>query len=110
MSRTALRYRNPGNAPDDWQHARMLEFADRLRAGSPAMELHASRSVELDGGVRHEVLLPIVTQAPCLVCHGEAIAPPIVEALKQRYPGDQATGFQVGQLRGAFSVEWVEKP
>jgi hypothetical protein len=29
-----------------------------------------------------------------------------LQAIQQRYPDDQATGFIVGDLRGAFVVSW----
>jgi hypothetical protein len=42
----------------------------------------------------------------CLTCHGEkARIPPAVEAvIAQEYPGDRATGFAEGDVRGAVSV------
>jgi hypothetical protein len=42
----------------------------------------------------------------CLTCHGEkAKIPPAVRAvLAREYPDDHATGFSVGDVRGAVSV------
>ena len=48
----------------------------------------------------------IVTQPPCLVCHGDNIAEPVRQALREQYPADAATGFAVGELRGAVVVDW----
>jgi hypothetical protein len=39
---------------------------------------------------------PIMTQAVCLTCHGENIAPEVKVQLAELYPADRATGFQVG--------------
>ena len=48
----------------------------------------------------------IVTQPPCLVCHGGRIAEPVRPALREQYPADAATGFAVGELRGAVVIDW----
>jgi hypothetical protein len=46
-------------------------------------------------------------EVTCLVCHGEAEAQPAAlrEALASAYPHDRATGYAVGDLRGAFSLK-----
>ena len=46
----------------------------------------------------------IPTGGLCLQCHGTAIAPPVAEKLAELYPGDKATGFEQGDLRGAFVI------
>jgi hypothetical protein len=42
----------------------------------------------------------------CLACHGPAdsIAPAVKQVITARYPNDQATGYAIGELRGAISV------
>jgi len=54
-------------------------------------------------------LLPIKLKATCLICHGpkEQIAADVLAELGKRYPDDQATDFQEGELRGWF---WVIAP
>ena len=49
---------------------------------------------------------PIVLAPQCLGCHGKVaeLAPGVAAVLAQRYPGDLATGYAAGDLRGAFSV------
>jgi hypothetical protein len=43
----------------------------------------------------------------CLTCHGseEQIPDEVKTALAERYPGDEATGYAIGDLRGAVIVE-----
>ena len=50
-----------------------------------------------------------IPNALCLTCHGspEQIPSEVQEALLTRYPEDQAVGYQLGDLRGAFVVEQV---
>jgi hypothetical protein len=59
----------------------------------------------LPDGVALRMMRGIVTEPVCLACHGEAVAPDVRETILARYPGDGATGFAVGDLRGAL---WVE--
>lgn len=40
----------------------------------------------------------------CLNCHGKVIAREVQSALKQYYPNDVATGYSLGEVRGAFSL------
>jgi hypothetical protein len=49
----------------------------------------------------------IPVQAVCVACHGkpENIAEQVRVALSEHYPHDQAVDYQVGDLRGAFSIK-----
>jgi hypothetical protein len=38
------------------------------------------------------------------MCHGSNIASPIAAKINKLYPNDKATGFKLGDLRGAFSI------
>jgi hypothetical protein len=55
------------------------------------------------------VFLPIViTNALCLKCHGEPgkdITPADMDVIRGIYPHDEATGYQQGNLRGAWRVD-----
>jgi len=106
VGRTALRVRNPENAPDAWEQQVLEQFQQRLAAGeSPdSLELFALRR-QSDGQRSAHWMRAIPTQAACLACHGPSVAPEIKAAIDERYPDDRATGFQVGELRGAFSIQ-----
>jgi hypothetical protein len=51
---------------------------------------------------------PIIIGMPtCLKCHGkpnEDIEENVLLVLNEKYPGDIATGFSMGELRGLFKV------
>ena len=96
VGRTSLRFRNPSNAPDDWEAQALTHLEDT--GDQEYFELLP------DGGARYLKAIP--TGPVCLSCHGETLAPAIAERLSQAYPHDRATGFSVGDLRGAFSVTW----
>jgi hypothetical protein len=58
------------------------------------------------------MMRPIPAGGVCLACHGPAEVLPneVKQALKTKYPNDQATGYTAGQLRGAFSVSKTIQP
>jgi hypothetical protein len=105
LGRVGVRLRNPGNAADGWRAEVLAQFAARVAAGEAPESLRHQSVDPASGTLR--VARGIRTEAACLACHGDAVAAPIVAAIKARYPGDQATGFAEGSLRG---LAWVEVP
>lgn len=106
VGRTALRVRNPANRPSDWQRRELERFAADLAAGRPVAGLESLATVTTPEGVENRYLKAIVTEPLCVTCHGSSLAPEVAAAIARDYPDDQATGFEPGQLRGAFSVVW----
>ena len=106
IGRTALKVRNPANAPDAFERAQLEAFAVRLAKGEdPAMVEHAEVTADASGAktLRYMKAIPM-TAEPCLVCHGSDIPPAVKSAVAERYPADAAVGFAPGDLRGAFTV------
>jgi hypothetical protein len=99
VRRVSLRIRNPANAPDDHERRVLEEWA----AGKPEVR---SEVVAGEGGAELRWMRPVHVNSLCLACHGAPgeIDPGVKEALARRYPGDRATGFRDGDLRGAISV------
>jgi hypothetical protein len=104
IGRTALRLRNPANAPDAWEKDRLTLFASELAAGKPPAGMERYAVEQTPDGWRLRWMRPIVLQPMCTSCHGADIGSDIGEILSGLYPGDQATGFRVGELRGAFTA------
>ena len=94
IGRTALKLRNPANASPAW--------AEPLLSATPSVATFVDLPHNQLGA-----LLPIRLKEACTTCHGpvDTIPPDVREALTAWYPNDEATGFQVGDLRGWF---WVE--
>lgn len=96
VGRTSFRLRNQLNAPPAWA-APLVErrVAEPTFVTGPRGALGA--------------LLPLRTQALCVTCHGppERLPDDVRQALAAAYPGDAATGFAEGDLRGWV---WVEVP
>jgi hypothetical protein len=106
VGRTALRVRNPSNAPDDLERTVLEQFAADLGSGPIDRPLEAVFEIRRGDAVERRYMRAIPTDALCLTCHGKTIAPDLAAAIARDYPQDQATGFEQGQLRGAFSVVW----
>lgn len=98
VGRTSLRLRNPANAPAPWQRPILDDFAR-----TPVEQL-GPRVVRIDGD-RVGYVEPIVLGPVCLTCHGSTLDPTVAARIDALYPDDQARGFALGELRGAF---WVE--
>ena len=103
VMRTSVRYRNPGNAPEDWQARVLSDFEARARGAEDAAPLEYFVR-ESNGATRY--MSAIRVDAVCLACHGDVLAPALQERIDAEYPHDRATGYVAGQLRGAFSVVW----
>lgn len=105
LRRTALKVRNPANAPDPFEARVLAEFEQQARSGTDLETLTRSEIVETDGGpkLRFMKAIPMADQ-PCSTCHGTNIKPTLADDIRRLYPHDQAIGFKPGELRGAFSV------
>ncbi len=102
LGRTSAKLRNPkDNLARPWLKPYLAEISDKKAVDvKPAV---------FDLGSSLGVVQPLGTKPLCLNCHGDpASIPAEVKAeLSARYPGDRATGFSKGDVRG---VVWVEIP
>lgn len=98
LRRTALRVRNPKNAPDEFERRVLESWASSTP--EPVAEV-----VQVEGGHELRFLSPIMTAKLCLQCHGSSEETAGIAALLQEhYPEDEAVDFAEGDLRGAVSV------
>lgn len=106
IKRTSLKLRNPTNAPDAWEKQVLYSFEKQLSSGTPIEQLVYKEKIETEAGASFRMMRAIPTQGVCLTCHGDTndMSDELTLALKQAYPNDLATGYQAGQIRGAFSV------
>lgn len=104
VSRTSLRVRNPGNAPVAWQRAVLESFEQRKQAGEDVTALEFHEVVTTEGVRELRYMKAIPTAKLCLACHGETVDSNVGKRLEILYPDDQAMGYRVGDIRGAFSV------
>lgn len=102
IERTALRVRNPANAPDAWEKTTMETFSARREAGE---DWSAMTAIRIEGKYLRW-MRPIPLGGMCVTCHGgaDAIPPEARRVLLEAYPNDTAVDFAVGELRGAFTA------
>jgi hypothetical protein len=101
VKRTTLKPRNPANAPDEKDRA----VLEAMEAQSPPQPV-----IRWEDGVAR-FYRPLMIQEVCLKCHGDPATFPkeLKEALAEKYPHDAATGYALGDLRGAIRVD-IEVP
>jgi xanthosine utilization system XapX-like protein len=109
IRRVSLKNRNPRNAPDAWERRILQQWERDQKAGKPLQEVAEWRT---ERGQRvYRYMRPIMVAMPlCSECHGTQIKPEVRRLIRERYPNDKATGYQLGDLRGAFSVKIVAQP
>ncbi len=101
ISRTSLKVRNPGNAPDDWEKKTLQNFEKRKTGGEAIKTMNASQY----DGETFTYMKPIPMMGMCSACHGTNVSKPLYEHISQYYPDDKAIGFKPGDIRGAFVVQ-----
>jgi hypothetical protein len=105
IRRTALRVRNPANAPDAFERRLLEEFVRKIESGADPADLEHAEIVTEGGKSQFRYMKAIPAAAePCLACHGSNLQPELKAEILRLYPNDQATGFRAGDLRGAFTV------
>jgi len=106
VRRVSLRHRNPADAPDDFERATLERLAAEMKEKGLPAEVAEVVSPAGGGAAELRYLRPVVVAPHCLACHGgpKDLAPGVAEVLARRYPGDTATGYAAGDLRGAVSV------
>jgi|YNPMSStandDraft_1061717.scaffolds.fasta_scaffold32532_2 hypothetical protein len=110
MRRVSLKNRNPRNAPDAWERQILQRWERDLQAGKPIGEVGEWRTQQ--GQRVYRYMRPIMLAMPlCLECHGDPqnIKPEVRRLIRQNYPNDKATGYKLGDLRGAFSITIAPK-
>lgn len=101
VNRVSLKSRNASRAqPDPWERAVLQEFDQRQAAG----ELPANINYGDTSRGRYRYMQAQGVEAICLVCHGQELTDEVRTTLEKYYPDDWATGYSLGQVRGAISL------
>lgn len=93
IRRIGTRTRNPENGGDSHDRTAL----EQLSKSQPSV-----KTAEPERHYRAIFVGPL-----CLNCHGkpEQLSPSVRDKLSELYPHDAATGYEAGDLRGAFVVE-----
>lgn len=108
LTRVSLKVRNPllGTA-DAWEQKALQDFEARAAQGEKPEMLEVAEIVQEPAGRFFRYLKAIALQPGCVACHGnsEQIPDNVKTRLSEEYPHDKATGYSVGQIRGAISIK-----
>jgi hypothetical protein len=101
IKRVSSRPRNPENAPDPFEAGVLARL--EAEGAPPALHEWVKRP---EGDSTFYFFKSIRVAELCVTCHGpvENLAPGLTQALEEEYPDDMATGYRVGDFRGAFVV------
>jgi len=104
ISRVSLKNRSPINIPNEWQKAVLEDFDARAAKGEDVKKMGFSEIVEHDGKKQLRFMKALPVGEVCTKCHGTNIAPKVQAKITELYPDDKATGYTVGQVRGAVVI------
>lgn len=101
VGRVSLKARNHSLAiPDNWEQVQLKVFAKRRDEGEKPPAINYGEVV----GENFRYMQAQGVEPVCLACHGQNIDKATQKALDQYYPHDTATGYSLGEIRGAFSL------
>lgn len=105
ISRTSEKVRNPAHRPNQWEAEVLRDFARKAGNGAAIGSLEHFAVIKENGQPVFRYMKAIEVKSLCLNCHGPHVAGPVKDAIDDLYPGDQATGYRDGDLRGAFTLK-----
>ncbi len=93
--------------PDAWEQGVLQAFEKRAADGEKYKTMDYYEVVDEPQGKSLRYMKAIGTAPLCLSCHGDSkqMSPAVYRRIKTLYPHDRATGFKVGDLRGAVSIK-----
>jgi hypothetical protein len=101
IGRTSLKTRNENNIPDDLERKVLEQFGQRKEDGEALSNLEWWQDNK--GAIAYMKAIPM--KGICASCHGSNVSSSLKQHIKQFYPSDMATGFKVGDVRGAFTMK-----
>ena len=107
IARTSLKVRNENNAPDEWEFTVLHQFEKRKAAGENLKTMEYAETVQQGDKSVYRYMKPIPTAGVCVQCHGGNVGDEITKKVALLYPNDNATGFNIGDIRGAFSLQKI---
>jgi hypothetical protein len=103
LQRLAERYRNPKNKLQDSLDQAAFTYFQTTQSKTPIVWKTSSE---------WRYYRPIYIMPTCLKCHGskEELDALALTEIRKHYPGDKASGFQMGDLRGLWRMTYTASP
>ena len=108
IRRVSLKVRNPNDHPDNLEREILEAYAYQWKDSIPLQ----TNVQALEEG-KYLFTKPIlIDNTLCLGCHGtpeNGLLKQTADFIKLKYPNDKATGYQIGDLRGIWSITILKK-
>jgi len=101
VKRVSLKYRNPANAPRE-DEAVVLTAFESLQKEGVMLPPYLVKQVDKETYKYYKPLT--INKGVCLKCHGVIKNSELSAKIAKNYPHDKATGYKLGDLRGAIVV------
>jgi hypothetical protein len=101
IKRVSLKYRSPANQPKE-DEVKVLKAMEALKDANVILPKHMVEKVDKNVYKFYKPL--VINKGVCLKCHGDIQNKDLKRAISERYPDDKATGYKMGDLRGAVVV------
>ncbi|GAA5520248.1 DUF3365 domain-containing protein [Aliifodinibius salicampi] len=104
LQRASHQPRNPVNKADSLEMIAIKEYIRNIEQGRELKPVTYTR----ENAIIYHAPIRIQGQL-CLSCHGSPgtdISQSDVEIIQELYPEDMATGFEIGELRGIWSIQF----
>lgn len=105
IKRVSDKPRNPKNSANTKELEHIATFKKMIDTGTEIQPIVEGKDGEIN------FYYPITTNTMCLQCHGisnEQVTTSTLEALKRLYPTDRAMGYDIGQVRGIWSINFAK--
>lgn len=106
IKRVSDKNRNPQNKANDEEISIIEKYKKTLKSNEKIEPILKA------SGDYSQFYYPIITNSMCIQCHGvpnQDISSEVSKKLTQLYPNDKATGYDINQVRGIWSIKMKEK-
>ncbi len=105
VKRTTYKFRNPHNAPNEFEMLALDYFQEQIESGNILPEYYTQKINQGDTSYFY-FFKPLMVGNICLACHGdyEMMTPDIKDQMAKDYPDDRAINYSEGDFRGLVSV------
>ena len=105
VKRITYKFRNPHNAPNEFEVAALDYFQEQIESNTDIPEYYTQKINEGDSSYYY-FYKPLFVGNICLACHGdnETTTSDIKDQLTKLYPDDRAINYLEGDFRGLVSV------
>lgn len=108
ITRISLKTRNSNiGIPDVWERSALREFEENKKLLREGTVLEKSQITNESGTFYYRYVQALGVKPVCLSCHGSVreISKRVKDKINEIYPGDMATGYKQGDIRGAISIK-----